>query len=69
MRRVLEENPASSHFFAVPIEALTYFHPSTMKLLEGEGYHLERIPPEEKLLDFSAPTKFYDPKNWSTLKL
>ena len=69
MRRLMEKNPASSYFFAVPIEALTYVHPTITELLEGEGYHLERIPPEEKLLDLSAPTKFYDPKNWLSLKL
>ena len=53
MQRAMEENPTTTHFFAVPIHLIYLTDQyAIQELLEGEGYHLERIPPEEKLFDF-----------------
>lgn len=53
MRRAMEENPTTTHFFAVPIHLIYLTDQyAIQELLEGEGYHLERIHPEEKLFDF-----------------
>ena len=56
MRRAMEDNPTTTHFFAVPIHDIYLTHIDPLQevtriqdLLEGDGYHLERIPQEEKL--------------------
>ena len=54
MRRVMEKNPMTSYFFAVSVGRLTYYDPTIQTLLEGEGYTLERIPPEEWVAEIDS---------------